>query len=179
MYGKIENALSANCKLMLDDLKQDGEAITFMDILEKDKHWTCQTCKELYSKDIIFCNACLCFRPLEMFKNLVNNPGTVTNFEVEYLKQRRTIEKQKIMEQDMEDLDDDKEEDPMQFIISADWLYLWKCFISNRFVNSSKVSQQLKQKVQSSSNEVIGVLPPGPICNLSLFIGRDKSKGVR
>ena len=32
---------------MLDELRQDGEPLKFMDILERDKHWLWQSCEQL------------------------------------------------------------------------------------------------------------------------------------
>lgn len=78
---------------MLDDLRQDGEPIKFMDILERDKQWRCQGCDTNYNKDIIFCNDCKQFRPLEMYKNLLHNPMKVSNFELNCIDQRRIKEK--------------------------------------------------------------------------------------
>lgn len=50
----------------------------------------------------------------------------------------------------------------MFFMISSDWLLQWKSFISNK--------KNDKKFVRVSPNPEIGVLPPGPILNDSLFI---------
>ena len=67
-----------------------------MDILERDKQWKCFECELSYSKDVIFCEQCQCFRPIEMFKNLLHRPEEVTEFELNALEQRRKKEKQMI-----------------------------------------------------------------------------------
>jgi hypothetical protein len=41
---------------MLDELRQDGEPIKFMDILERDKVWQCNVCDQLLNKDVIYCD---------------------------------------------------------------------------------------------------------------------------
>ena len=40
---------------------------------------------------------------------------------------------------DEDDLDDDKKK-KMWFMISGDWLFQWKCFISNKISSSANVS---------------------------------------
>jgi hypothetical protein len=64
----------------------------------------------------------------------------------------------------------------MWFIISGDWLYQWKCFISNKISNSPGITQDQKNKVIFSENKDIGVLPPGPIYNDSFFTRGNKSE---
>ena len=54
-------------------------------------------------------------------------------------------------------------------MISSEWLFQWKCFISNKISNSSAFSQAVKDRVNFSTNKEIGVLPPGPICNKDLY----------
>ena len=54
-------------------------------------------------------------------------------------------------------------------MISSEWLFQWKCFISNKISNSSSFSREVKDRVNVSPNKEIGVLPPGPICNKDLF----------
>lgn len=93
MYEKMDSLLNGTSKLMLDELKQDGERINFMDVLERDKQWKCFECEMIYSKDLIYCQACNCFRPIEMYKNLIHKPEDVTEFEINALEQRRKMEK--------------------------------------------------------------------------------------
>ena len=152
-----------------------------MDILERDKNWRCIECESLYSKEIIYCKKCQIFRPLEMFKNMVHDPMNVTDFELNFLDQRRKLEKKLILDKDLEALDDEDEESKeddnpytkkIWFMISGEWLYQWKCFISNKISNSSSVSNEQKSRVLLSENREIGVQPPGPIKN-DCFFTRD------
>ena len=57
----------------------------------------------------------------------------------------------------------------MWFIISGDWLFQWKCFISNKISSSANPSPELKGKINYSKNKDIGILPPGPILNQELI----------
>ena len=84
------------------------------------------------------------------------------------MEQRRKIEKQLILDKDLNSEEDsgsssDEEEDSekMYFMISSDWLQQWKSFISNKKTD--------KKFCRVSPNPDIGVLPPGPILNDSLF----------
>jgi hypothetical protein len=52
---------------MLDELRQDGDPIKFIDILERNKSWKCHRCEEIHNRENIFCEKCQIFRPLEMF----------------------------------------------------------------------------------------------------------------
>lgn len=90
-------------KLMLDELKQEGEAVQFQDVLERDRVWKCIECEMTYSKDTIFCSMCKCFRPIQMYRNLVHRPDQVTDFELAQLDQRRKKEKQLILDLDVQD----------------------------------------------------------------------------
>ena len=62
----------------------------------------------------------------------------------------------------------------MWFMISGDWLFQWKCFISNKISNSAQASVELKNKIRFSPNKEIGILPPGPICNDDFFISEQE-----
>lgn len=93
VYEKMEGLLNSTSKLMLDELRQEGETIQFMDVLERDKLWKCYECETAYPKDILYCEQCQCFRPIEMFKNLLHKPEEVTEFELSMLHQRRQKEK--------------------------------------------------------------------------------------
>ena len=93
VYEKMDALLKQTSKLMLDELRQEGEPIQFQDILERDKQWKCISCQAIHSKEVIFCEKCSMFRPLEMFKNLVHQPQKVSEFELYCLDQRRKMEK--------------------------------------------------------------------------------------
>lgn len=67
VYSKMDTILNTTSRLMLDELRQDGEPIKFIDIIERNKSWKCRTCEDIYSKEIIFCEKCQIFRPMEMF----------------------------------------------------------------------------------------------------------------
>lgn len=113
---------------MLDNLRFDDESpIKFEHILEKDKYWLCINCNKKISIESIYCDNCESFRPFEMFKNIIHNPMNVTNDELELVNQRRKKEKQLVLQKDLESKDD-----KYWFMISSDWLYHWKCFISNK-----------------------------------------------
>lgn len=60
-------------------------------------------------------------------------------------------------------------------MVSSDWLFQWKCFISNKISGSSQFSQEQKDRVRQSSNKDIGILPPLPICNDDLFLIRNSN----
>ena len=55
------------------------------------------------------------------------------------------------------------------FMISSDWLYRWKCFVSNKHSHKQQVYHDPSIVISKSENERIGILPPGPISNESLF----------
>ena len=52
-------------------------------------------------------------------------------------------------------------------MISSDWLFKWKCFVTNKI--SKAVNQDILHEINQSSNSRIGILPPGPITNYTLF----------
>jgi hypothetical protein len=54
-------------------------------------------------------------------------------------------------------------------MISSDWLYRWKCFVSNK-VSSNMPDNFSPLMLRISENERIGILPPGPISNDCLFV---------
>ena len=59
-------------------------------------------------------------------------------------------------------------------MISSDWLYRWKCFISK---NPSSNSDH-KKSIRVSENERIGILPPGPIGNEDLRSNDELKEGL-
>ena len=141
-----------------------------MDILQRDKHWKCSGCSGVHAKEVIFCEACQHFRPLEMYKNLVNNPLKASSFELNCLEMRRKKEKQLILDQDLKEEDSQNGSEKFWFMISGEWLFQWKCFISNKISNSAQSNLDLLNKVKLSPNKEIGILPPGPICNDDFFV---------
>ena len=53
------------------------------------------------------------------------------------------------------------------YMISSDWLFKWKCFVTNKI--SKAVNQNILNEIKQSPNNRIGILPPGPITNFTLF----------
>lgn len=62
-----------------------------------------------------------------MYKNILHNPLKATDEEIDALNQRRKKEKQLVL-----DKDQDKTAEKCWFMVSSDWLFQWKCFISNK-----------------------------------------------
>lgn len=56
------------------------------------------------------CDQCQCFRPIEMYKNLLHKPEDVTDYELNQLEQRRKKEKQLILDKDVVEEDGDDNE---------------------------------------------------------------------
>jgi hypothetical protein len=50
----------------------------------------------------IYCENCKIFKPLEMFKNILQNPSKVSDTEIYLLNERRKKEKSLILDQDSE-----------------------------------------------------------------------------
>ena len=103
-----------------------------------------------------------------MFKNIIHHPENVSDFELNFLDQRRKLEKQLILDKDTGE-EEDQEDDKLWFLISGDWLFQWKCFISNKISSSGSVTPEMKNRIRFSTNKEIGILPPGPIDNSVLF----------
>lgn len=84
------------------------------------------------------------------------------------------MEKQLILERDL-----DAHSSSCWFMISSEWLYQWKCFISNKISQNHSLNGQ-QVYVRMSESEKIGVLPPGPIANHSLFLRiNDKDADIK
>lgn len=120
------------------------------------------------------------FRPLETYQNILNRPERVTTAEINALDTRRKHEKQVILDLEYKAAEDSDEEEKLKaekqerwYIISSEWLFKWKCFVQNKISRSAE--QRLTQEVRVSPNKQIGILPPGPIQNQSLFIEEDRS----
>ena len=52
-------------------------------------------------------------------------------------------------------------------MISSDWLFKWKCFVTNKI--SKAINQDILHEINQSVNSKVGILPPGPITNYKLF----------
>ncbi len=107
-----------------------------------------------------------------MFDNLICDPINVTDEEIQYLEERRKQEKAVILDKDT--FQEGLEHNKMWFIISSEWLYHWKCFVSNRL--STRTHHYSTSYVRQSQNSLIGILPPGPIFNEDLFEKGRESK---
>ena len=86
----------------------------------------------MLNNEDVFCEACHLFRPMEMYKNLLHNPTEATEEEIKSLNERRKREKELILEKDKSEGSNTQ----VWFMISSEWLYHWKCFISNRISQS-------------------------------------------
>jgi hypothetical protein len=100
-----------------------------------------------------------------MYKNLLHDPMNVTDDEIQSLNNRRKMEKQLILEKDL-----DCKQEKLWFIISSEWLSQWKSFISNKASSLSKDEVAYKSRLRVSENPKIGILPPGPISNDDLYV---------
>lgn len=122
------------------------------------------------------------FRPLETYSNIFHRPEKITSDEIDALKLRRKIEKQIILDLELNGDDKtgedgagsaknapaiNKSRDTHWYMISSDWLFKWKCFVTNKI--SKAVSLEIVHEISQSSNSRIGILPPGPITNYTLF----------
>ena len=77
---------------------------------------------------------------MEMFKNILYQPDKISDFELNFIDQRRKMEKALILDKDLsvnDEYSDNEADDKLWFMISSDWLFQWKCFISNK-ISSSK-----------------------------------------
>lgn len=81
---------------------------------------------------------------------------------------------------DEEDLEIDSNDESQEiqpkalwFMISSEWLFQWKAFISNKLSSQAPKSIFIKNSV----NKEIGVLPPGPINNDGLFLDEFPTEG--
>jgi hypothetical protein len=136
--------------MMLDELKQEGSPILFSHVVERDKYWKCIGCEDQHSKEVIYCQKCSKFRPMEMFKNILYQPDKISEFELNFIDSRRKMEKGLILDKDLsvnDEYSDNEADDKLWFMISSDWLFQWKCFISNKISSSKDFSQATKDKV--------------------------------
>mmetsp|Transcript_12358 Transcript_12358/g.23433 ORF Transcript_12358/g.23433 Transcript_12358/m.23433 type:complete len:491 (-) Transcript_12358:61-1533(-) len=118
--------------------------------------WKCRDCSTDVPDGTIMCSGCRGFRPLSSYPSLLLDPMNATPGEIQEIQSRRELELAMISS-----LDNSSEaEQTAWYIINADWVSEWKCFIFNK---PSHVREQ------NSINQEIGVLPPGPISNHKLF----------
>ena len=115
------------------------------------------------------------FRPIETYENVIHSPEKVTSEELDALKNRRKIEKQMILDLELHSDPSFEEESkqghpPKWYMISCDWLFKWKCFVSNKISKNAMTNPNVVNEIRTSRNTKIGILPPGPISNQGLFV---------
>ena len=119
--------------------------------------WNCLSCGAQFGIKQVECSLCKSFRPLETYENLLHRPDKVTPEEIEGLKLRRKIEKQIILDLELNGVEDQQSKSldaakahagmgakkekvrDLWFMISSDWLFKWKCFVTNKI---SKTANQ-------------------------------------
>ena len=147
---RIEKLLARSYELMHSSLPSlDGserQTETLRDLMKN--MWYCYSCGYLYSIRQVECQMCKVFRPLETYDNILHRPEKVTENEIEALKMRRKIEKQIILDLELNGEESPSKVDPKQkmgkaardgkavkdpwYMISSDWLFKWKCFVTNK-----------------------------------------------
>ena len=140
--------------------------------------WFCLSCGGKFSIKQVECTHCSLFRPLETFDNVLFKPEKVSRDEVEALKLRREMETLIIIDLEKNGEDSSKRMRGRKqgastlkkhwYMISSDWLFKWKCFVNNHI--SKAVNQDILKEIRHSGNQRVGILPPGPISNYSLFV---------
>jgi hypothetical protein len=118
--------------------------------------WKCSGCYAQVLEGSVMCPDCHSFRAFTSYPNMLSDPMNVSAKEISELEQRRALELGMIS--DLDTSNEGKQE--VYYIINADWVSEWKCFIFNK---PSHVREQ------NSLNQQLGVLPPGPITNHKLF----------
>jgi hypothetical protein len=79
-----------------------------------------------------------------MYKNLLHSPDNASDDEIAQLNERRRQEKELILERDMDrPIMEGSQHSSSQywFMISSDWLYRWKCFVSNKISSVTRERQ--------------------------------------
>eukprot|EP00826_Nyctotherus_ovalis_P003853 TRINITY_DN10798_c0_g1_i11.p1 TRINITY_DN10798_c0_g1~~TRINITY_DN10798_c0_g1_i11.p1 ORF type:complete len:233 (+),score=39.70 TRINITY_DN10798_c0_g1_i11:963-1661(+) len=146
-------------KLISVPFTRANKPVTLNECAVPTGHWLCSTCDGVTSEALVQCAGCGSFRLYESLRNAAEAPGSATKQEVELLQLRRVQERNLICGRDLLSPEVVKM-DACWYLISVAWLAQWKAFIFNRPCKGSYVS----------SNPLIGVLPPGPISNHSLFL---------
>lgn len=155
---RLDKLLNRSAELMHSSLPPlDGSdrcPETYRDLIKN--MWNCYICGSLYGIKQVDCPVCKVFRPLETYENILHRPEKVTEYEIEALKSRRKIEKQIILDLELngesspnktaESLKgkQNKRADPW-YMISSDWLFKWKCFVTNKI--SKAVNTNILQEI--------------------------------
>ncbi len=159
IYDKLNTCITSYTKMDSAPLTLSNKPATINEYAIPANHWLCTLCGSVTSEAQLQCSKCTTFRVLESFPNILENPTKATAVEIKMLAQRRQEEKLLICGRDIltnEIIDMDE----CWYLISTDWLTQWKAFIFNKPCKNSRVSP----------NKEVGVLPPGPVSNYSLFL---------
>lgn len=141
-----------------------GDTPTVKHILQKEKFWSCM-CGELNNpKSEVICVACKTLRRYETIPNFYANPDKIGKEDLNTAMLRRKIEA-KIFQDYIKETEALLKDGEIFFAIDIEWFLLWKCYVTNDA--TEKNLSNSKKKI--SVNKQIGVLPPGPISNSSLF----------
>eukprot|EP00826_Nyctotherus_ovalis_P058859 TRINITY_DN8131_c0_g1_i6.p2 TRINITY_DN8131_c0_g1~~TRINITY_DN8131_c0_g1_i6.p2 ORF type:complete len:209 (+),score=51.85 TRINITY_DN8131_c0_g1_i6:953-1579(+) len=163
VHSKLENLLATHSELYVEGVKEGERVLSINECAIPNGQWLCALCGILVPDTFFQCTRCACFRLLESYPNIIEDPMKATAQETEMLKQRRKKEKLMICGRDLL-TSDILPMDDSWYLISSNWLLKWKAFIFNKPCKYSQVSV----------NPAIGVLPPGPITNNTLYL-KDKT----
>ena len=158
LIHRLDKVLARSYELMhssfppLDGSERPTE--TLRDLMKN--MWCCYSCGNLFSVRQVECQTCKLFRPLETYDNILHRPDKVTEHEIEALKLRRKIEKQIILDLELNGEESPNKVEPKQklgkspvkdpwYMISSDWLFKWKCFVTNKI--SKAVNQNILQEI--------------------------------
>ena len=141
---RIDRILTRSAELMhgtfpaLDGSDRCTE--TYRDLVKN--MWNCITCGAQFGIKQVECPLCKVFRPLETYDNLLHRPEKVIPDEIDALKQRRKIEKQIILDLELNGENQKKGGASTKnaaanvkshwYMIGSEWLFKWKCFVTNK-----------------------------------------------
>lgn len=131
------------------------EVPTIQNVIQRDRFWICVCGETTNPNNTVKCFTCKRLRKIESFNNILTNPMNCLDNEIELLNQRRQEEKPFLQ------LISSGQEEEIQYALDSEWFNNWKFFVTN------DISEKPKKRL--SQNQRIGVLPPGPISNNSLF----------
>ena len=141
------------------------------------QNWICIKCGSMHTKTNIFCKSCKIFRPYHDISHKdVDDPS---EYEIYYLEQRRSHEKQLILKLEMEEKESSPSAKSSWYIISQKWLVSWKNFIANKqseiHDSNNSIEEQKVNSDDERSQELrrrLGVIPPACIDNTDLFVNK-------
>jgi len=163
IYEKLEILLASHVQVGLSPILKDGKPIQFNEFAVPSEGWSCSRCEYAGNPEAALqCNKCSSLRGIETLPNILYNPAQITDKEIEIFNNRRSFEKRMICARDLITPEIFKT-DGSWYLINAEWLKMWKAYIFNKPAKKSIV------------NKVVGVLPPGPICNDKLLLSDAKT----